>query len=956
MDLDSVLRGSFNDSIIGGWEKLKVVGKGGSSVVYKGCVKKKSNDDDNTNKNEIIAIKEVSSDGLSDDQIKGFMNEIMTIKDLSHKNIIRYIGAQKEKDRFYIFLDYADRGSLRQFYLRNGALRESQASNTTRQILKGLKYLHNNGIAHRDVKGANVLLCSNGLMKLADFGASKRIGSESIVSGLKGTPQWMAPEVIKGNITNIEWTMADIWSVGCTVIEMLTASIPYAEYDNPMTAMYHIANGKLPSIIEYDGEDNHDNETINSNTSSISGTNKNLPLKPFSRDVIDFIKGCMVPTADDRCDATDLMDYVFILKASRKYRQQSSSSLSSSTSSMKNSNTISFENKQIHNNNSHNKALDTNVDGSQNQNENAENILNHASSSHDSKSISTISTVTNNNDNNIERIQNTHKNVTKKQSQIDNSKELSTVQSEGIYETSVIANNTHPNTINSKSNGNTASTYTSPPPGSSKKTTPDIHLLATSPAGINIPETSLDAALQKEGSEQDTVHEISGDIHIDLVNDTDDDNISQPPSPPTPEVPLSTEVPPTVATTTIQLESKHDQRQEYVPQFHMNESIMTNTRPSTRERPSAACGSRRNNVVDIRMNDSSFGSGTDTGSNHDMSKPRKSSGVTEKDSDSESDGDYHSNCRESQQQQQLLLHRQSEMQSLINTGSSADELNMRDSWRAQRLSIDSVRKEALRSLSMSVEGNDHDYNSNNTSMSNRNINQMSVSYSGKERSSGGSSGTSHDLEGSGEHFAFGSSMNTINSNESLRSLHQSNSPVVLNNNKSNSPNFNTGSNTLGIAICSSQDRAGMLRIPTDNFNRRVSRSAGLPFPSSSSAPSSTAPTPTDRIKMNSNIEEGTVPLYLRQYDNNGDCLDKNYNYNYDYIDKSQNSYYTDINNDSNDRCGKQRHKYRERPEDRGTGRVRRVPNHNKVASTNNLRGRNVRTAPPLSRSINLPPL
>ena len=168
MDLDSVLRGSFNDSIIGGWEKLKVVGKGGSSVVYKGCVKKKSNDDDNTNKNEIIAIKEVSSDGLSDDQIKGFMNEIMTIKDLSHKNIIRYIGAQKEKDRFYIFLDYADRGSLRQFYLRNGALRESQASNTTRQILKGLKYLHNNGIAHRDVKGANVLLCSNGLMKLAD--------------------------------------------------------------------------------------------------------------------------------------------------------------------------------------------------------------------------------------------------------------------------------------------------------------------------------------------------------------------------------------------------------------------------------------------------------------------------------------------------------------------------------------------------------------------------------------------------------------------------------------------------------------------------------------------------------------------------------------------------------------------------------------------------------------------
>ena len=153
---------SLIQGIFGAWEKLKAVGKGGSAMVYKGRMIKTG---------EFIAIKEINTDGLSDDQIRGFENEVKTIKDLSHKNIIRYLGTQKEKGLFYIFLDYADRGSLRQFYQRNGPLRESQAANTTRQVLKGLKYLHENGIAHRDIKGANVLLCSNGVMKLADFGA-----------------------------------------------------------------------------------------------------------------------------------------------------------------------------------------------------------------------------------------------------------------------------------------------------------------------------------------------------------------------------------------------------------------------------------------------------------------------------------------------------------------------------------------------------------------------------------------------------------------------------------------------------------------------------------------------------------------------------------------------------------------------------------------------------------------
>jgi len=195
-----------------------------------------------------VAVKQIEIDGLSKDQISGIKGEIETMKDLSHPNILCYLGTQQSPSRVFIFLEYADRGSLRQFYANRGPLTESQISFCLQGIVAGLNYLHENGIAHRDIKCANCLLGSEGVVKLADFGASKRFESDSIVSGLKGTPHWMAPEVIKGTQMTTGWMKADVWSLGCTVVEMFTAKVPYAEYENPMTAMYKIASGEIPAL------------------------------------------------------------------------------------------------------------------------------------------------------------------------------------------------------------------------------------------------------------------------------------------------------------------------------------------------------------------------------------------------------------------------------------------------------------------------------------------------------------------------------------------------------------------------------------------------------------------------------------------------------------------------------------------------------------------------------------
>lgn len=109
----------------------------------------------------------------------------------------------------------------------------------TLQVLEGLEYLHENRIVHRDIKGANVLADSAGNVKLADFGASKRLQTIKTMTGFKsvqGTPYWMSPEVINGDGYGRK---SDIWSVGALVVEMFTTQPPFAEYE-PMAALFKI--------------------------------------------------------------------------------------------------------------------------------------------------------------------------------------------------------------------------------------------------------------------------------------------------------------------------------------------------------------------------------------------------------------------------------------------------------------------------------------------------------------------------------------------------------------------------------------------------------------------------------------------------------------------------------------------------------------------------------------------
>lgn len=232
------------------WSCGDLLGQGAFGSVYRGM-------DNDTG--TLMAVKQVSlgfgsaSAAKVAEHIKSVEAEVNLLKQLDHQNIVRYLGTEKTSKVLNIFLEYVPGGSIASLLSNFGPFKEPVVKLYTKQILLGLEYLHKNAIMHRDIKGANILVDNTGLVKLADFGASKKI--EDLVSvgsganSVKGTPYWMAPEVIT---QTGHGRQADIWSVACTVIEMATGKPPWSQYGSQVSAMFNIARSKGPPLIPQD--------------------------------------------------------------------------------------------------------------------------------------------------------------------------------------------------------------------------------------------------------------------------------------------------------------------------------------------------------------------------------------------------------------------------------------------------------------------------------------------------------------------------------------------------------------------------------------------------------------------------------------------------------------------------------------------------------------------------------
>mmetsp|Transcript_44523 Transcript_44523/g.142759 ORF Transcript_44523/g.142759 Transcript_44523/m.142759 type:complete len:770 (+) Transcript_44523:107-2416(+) len=228
IDRDDVVRGSEFS-----WVRGELVGRGSLGCVWKAL---------NRENGQLMAVKEVILDTRDKDDAKfryALQNEVDLYKDLEHPNIVSYLGNDYVKGRLFIYLEYMPGGSIAQVLSQFGPLDEPLVARYTRDLLVGLEYLHTRTppVLHRDIKGANILVGIESTVKLSDFGCSKR-SAGTMVQTLRGSVPWMAPEVMRQSDYGRK---ADIWSLGCVLIEMSTASPPWGFFDNHLAAMVRIA-------------------------------------------------------------------------------------------------------------------------------------------------------------------------------------------------------------------------------------------------------------------------------------------------------------------------------------------------------------------------------------------------------------------------------------------------------------------------------------------------------------------------------------------------------------------------------------------------------------------------------------------------------------------------------------------------------------------------------------------
>ncbi|CAB4430298.1 unnamed protein product [Rhizophagus irregularis] len=205
-----------DDEIVAQYQLGNCIGKGQFGAVYRAL---------HLGTGQMVAVKRIKLEGKMSDEIEQLMHEVELLKSLSHPSVVKYEAFIMTDDHINIILEYVE---------------------------TGLVYLHTKQVVHCDLKAANILTTKNGNVKLSDFGVSLNLKMmEHVSTEVAGTPNWMAPEVIELKGAS---TASDIWSLGCTIIELLTGKPPYSDL-LAMTALFRIVEDDCPPLPENMSDD-----------------------------------------------------------------------------------------------------------------------------------------------------------------------------------------------------------------------------------------------------------------------------------------------------------------------------------------------------------------------------------------------------------------------------------------------------------------------------------------------------------------------------------------------------------------------------------------------------------------------------------------------------------------------------------------------------------------------------
>lgn len=273
------------------------INKSSKTKIYKGI---------DLNNGELICIKRYINNNSEEFQNEKEIYELIQ----EHENIIKYYGFKNEDESDFLILEYASEDNLKNIIkLCGGSLKENLIRNYTRQILKALLFLHKNkNVAHCNIKSSNILLDKNGIIKLIDFGSAKILNKQNLkennnknfrmnnnensninndikklVFGLKDSWPWCAPEVFKNEFYGPD---CDIWSLGCTIIEMGGIQPWNNTFDSYEQYIENVGKSdKIPEIPNY-----------------------------FTNELKDFVLNCLEKNPEKRADASKLLNHFFIMR------------------------------------------------------------------------------------------------------------------------------------------------------------------------------------------------------------------------------------------------------------------------------------------------------------------------------------------------------------------------------------------------------------------------------------------------------------------------------------------------------------------------------------------------------------------------------------------------------------------------------------------------------------------
>uniref|UniRef100_A0A182N4P5 Mitogen-activated protein kinase kinase kinase 4 n=1 Tax=Anopheles dirus TaxID=7168 RepID=A0A182N4P5_9DIPT len=260
------------------WHRGIKIGQGRFGKVYTAV---------NNSTGELMAMKEIAIQPGETAAIRKVAEELKIFEGINHQHLVKYYGVEVHREELIIFMELCPEGTLESLVELNSGLPEAQTRRYTYQLLSAVAELHRNGVVHRDIKTANIFLHKDGnCLKLGDFGSAVKIQAHTTMvgelKGYVGTQAYMAPEVFTRTNTEGHGRAADIWSVGCVVVEMSSGRRPWHQFDSNFQIMFKVGMGESPEIPENLSEEGQ-----------------------------DFVGICLQHDPKDRLKADELLQHVF---------------------------------------------------------------------------------------------------------------------------------------------------------------------------------------------------------------------------------------------------------------------------------------------------------------------------------------------------------------------------------------------------------------------------------------------------------------------------------------------------------------------------------------------------------------------------------------------------------------------------------------------------------------------